>query len=77
MDTTRKSFGPIIAIAVIVVLIVVAALYFWGAKVATVPAQTSQAGVASVSPADDVSSLQSDLSATDSGPDMSGLDSTQ
>jgi hypothetical protein len=78
--TSRKGFGSLIAVAVIIVLIIIGGLYFWGGKMAPKPVSgviDQTAAVAPVSVSDDVSSLEADLSATATAPDTSALDSLQ
>ncbi|HZT34854.1 MAG TPA: hypothetical protein VFA15_02965, partial [Nitrososphaera sp.] len=68
-ENTKRSFGPLIAIVIIIILIVLGAFYFWGGKmpVSKISPETEQAAVAPVSPSDDVDSLQADLQATNPG----------
>lgn len=57
----KRSLGPVIGIIVIVLILVAGAFYVWGSK---------------LSPkADDVSSIEQDLSGTDVNVDLSDLDS--
>ncbi len=71
----KRSNGPLIGIIAIVVLLVLGAWYLWsGNKLSPSGTMIPQAAtVAPVSPSDDIGSIESDLKATDPGPDLSGL----
>ncbi|MDE1874988.1 MAG: hypothetical protein KGH68_02895 [Patescibacteria group bacterium] len=73
MKRTRL-IGFWILIGVIVILIGTF-IYFWNIEhlPGSPTAKTPAAGIAPVSPSDDVSSLEKDLKATDPGPDLSNL----
>ena len=79
-STPTKKVGPIIATLVIVLILIIAALYFFASKITTetIPSDTSTTAVntpAEVAPsvqavtntADDPASLQSDLNASTKG----------
>ena len=71
----NKSSGPLIGIIIIVVLIILGALYFFGTKLAASKGspEKNSAIVAPVSPSDDISSIENDLKATSTAPDLSNL----
>ncbi len=52
----KKSVGPIIGISLIIVILVLGALYFWGST------NSDEAMVPPVSSSDEVSSIEQDLS---------------
>jgi hypothetical protein len=61
---TKRSLGPIVGIIVIVILLVIGAFYVWGGKMAP-------------KASDDISSIEADLSETDTEIDLSGLDTIE
>ena len=75
ITSKKKTLNLIIGLIIVVILIAVGAFYFWRAKTAAsnaLPAKDA-AIVAPVSTSDDINSLESDLQATDPGPDLSNL----
>lgn len=63
-ETPKKSAGPVIGIIIIVIVLVVGAFYFWGAKLnnQSVPApETEQLPLSS---SDEVENISADLNAT-------------
>ncbi|MBI5134598.1 MAG: hypothetical protein HZA81_04460 [Candidatus Taylorbacteria bacterium] len=67
-EAPKRSFGPAIGIIVIVILLIIGAFYVWGGKLSE---EKAPAG------ADDVSSIEADLSGTDTQIDLSGLDTIE
>lgn len=73
-QTSKKSVGPLVGIAIIAVLLIVAAFYFWGGKIVSNSRSASQAAaVSQASTSDEIGAIEADLSATDPGPDLSSL----
>jgi hypothetical protein len=54
-EAPKKSFGPLIGIVIIIIVLAIGAFYFWGAKV------TEDNNLPPVSSSDEVSSLETDL----------------
>jgi len=52
----KKSFGPIIGIIVIIIVLVIGAFYVWGGKLSN-----SSSEAAPLTPTDSVSDIQADL----------------
>ena len=79
MDSQKKSFGPLIGIAIIVILVIIGAVYFWNSRNnaqnnETMMAQESTvAPVAPVSSSDDVNTLDAEINAPTSAPDLNDL----
>lgn len=61
-DGSKKSFGPMVGIVIIVILLIAGAFYVWGGK------------MWNKAPDDDIESIESELSGTDTDVDLSGLD---
>jgi hypothetical protein len=64
----KKSYGAAIGIVVIILVLIVGALYFWGEKMSATDeaAVTTEAQTETpVSSSDDASSIEADLKATD------------
>ncbi|HVU06531.1 MAG TPA: hypothetical protein VHE10_01975 [Candidatus Paceibacterota bacterium] len=69
----KRSVAPMISLIVIVVIVITTGLYFWGGKIAMKPTENAAATIAPVSSSDDLDSLESDLRAPNSAPDVSGI----
>lgn len=67
-EAPKKSFGPLIGIIVIILLLVIGAFYVWGGKLSEEEALPE---------AQEVSAIESDLAETDLEIDLSGLDTIE
>lgn len=56
-ESPKKSFGPLIGIVIIIIVLAVGAFYFWGEKLVV------DNDLPPVSQSDEVNSIESDLSA--------------
>ena len=62
----KKSFGPLIGVIIIVIVLSLGAFYIWGGKLSVNDrdvAQTAETEVAPVSASDEVDAIESDLTA--------------
>lgn len=63
---SKKSFGPLIGVVIIIIILLLGAFYIWGGKLSVNDrdvAQTVETEVASVSSSDEVNAIESDLTA--------------
>lgn len=63
---SKKSFGPMIGVIIIILVLILGAFYVWGSKLSVSvdnSTNTNTAAVAPVSDGDDISSIESDLTA--------------
>ena len=63
---SKKSFGPLIGVVIIIIVLLLGAFYIWGGKLSVndkAVAQTVETEVAPVSSSDEVNAIESDLTA--------------
>jgi hypothetical protein len=61
---TKKSFGPLVGVIIIIVVLLLGAFYIWGGKLSMNDDNgVAQEEVAPVSGSDEVSAIESDLTA--------------
>ncbi len=63
---SKKSFGPLIGVVIIIIVLLLGAFYIWGGKLSVNDkdvAQTVETEVAPVSSSDEVNAIESDLTA--------------
>ena len=61
-ETPQKSVGPLVGIIIIVIVLVIGALYFWGTKINNEAAPETP--MAPLSESDELNDIGADLSAT-------------
>ncbi len=81
LNTQPKSAGPVIGAVIIILILVIGALYFWGAALNRQERETSAQVLRAADPilsaletqnsSDDIASIKADITATD----LSGIDS--
>ena len=62
-QTQQKSVGPVVGIIIIVIVLIIGALYFWGARLNTETPQ-DELQTTPLSDSDEVDAISADLSAT-------------
>ncbi len=62
--TAKKSYGPMLGVIIIIVVLVLGAFYIWGGKLSTTAKDdAATTSLAPVSNSDDVNSIEADLTA--------------
>lgn len=76
--TPKKHIGPIIGVVVLIVLIVIAALYFWGEKISNrnASSSTTQAQSETMLAADEAKPVSTSDEVTDLEAELQGSGST-